>query len=88
MPTGSSKRVDRVAASNTWTVASTSCRVGLAGSASITLTESETWLATHTSLPSGRTATPTGSRPTSMRATTVRVAVSMTSTVSAGVLTA
>ena len=52
---------------------------------SMTLIESEMWLATQTSLPSGRTATLTGSMPTGIRATTVRLAVSITSTVLAGV---
>ena len=85
MPTGSSKRVDSVSASTSSMVAITWWNEGLAGSASMTLTVSETWLATHTSRPSGRGATLTGSTPTLMRATTARLSGSMTSTVSAGV---
>jgi hypothetical protein len=38
---------------------------------SITLTESEMWFETQTSLPSGRTARPPGSMPTSISAITV-----------------
>ena len=54
---------------------------------SITLTESDTWLETHSSSPSGRRANPTGSTPTEIRLTILRVLRSMTSTVSAGVFT-
>ena len=86
MPAGSSKRVARVSGARAWTVAITWWNVRLAGSASMTLTESDTWLATHTSRPSGRTAMLTGSMPTLIRATTRRGRRSITSTVSAGVL--
>jgi len=51
-------------------------QVGLAGSVSTTVTESDTWFETQTSLPSGRTATETGSMPTSTVRCTSPVAVS------------
>ena len=85
-PTGSSNRVARESGSRSCTVATTCRNVGLPGRRSMTLTESETWFETHTSPPSGRTASPTGSIPTGTRATSSRVFASSTSTVSAGVL--
>ena len=86
MPAGSSKRVASVSGESACTVSSTWWKVRLPGAASMTLTESDTWFATHTSRPSGRTAMPTGSIPTWIRATTRRLRRSNTSTVSAGVL--
>ncbi len=84
---GSSKRVDLVIGSRSWIVATTWRYVGLSGSLSITLTESETWLDAQTSRPSGLTARLTGSMPTSIRASTLRLLTPMTSIVSATVLT-
>ena len=84
-PTGSSKRVAPLAEPMSCTVATTWRYVRLSTSVSITLSESETWFATQTSFPSGRTASPTGSTPTRMRAVTIRLAASITSTVAAGV---
>jgi hypothetical protein len=62
-------------------VSLTRWNVGLAGLVSITLTLSETWLETHTSSPSGRTPTETGSTPTLTLAMTEFVPVLITDTV-------
>ncbi len=78
MPAGSSNCVAR-SASRSWIVSTTWCSVALFGSVSTTLTESETWFATQTSRPSGRTATLTGSTPTSIRAKTLWLEVLITS---------
>ena len=84
-PTGSSKRVEKSSEWTSCTVPTTAWKVGLSGSESMTLTESDTWFATQTSPPSGRTAMLTGSMPTLMRRSNRRFATSITSTVSAGV---
>jgi hypothetical protein len=79
MPTGSSNQ-ETPSPSTSWMVSTTRRKVSLPGTTSITLTLSETWFETQTSVPSGFTATLTGSRPTSIWAICVWLAVWITLT--------
>jgi hypothetical protein len=85
IPTGSSNCVTPFASID-WIVSTTWWSVPLPGAVSTTLTESETWFATQTSAPSGRTATATGSIPTATSAIRVRVPASITLSVLFAVL--